>query len=75
MDTNKKLPAFSSVGCYTLIYLDSSDNVLCAPCATEDGLTENNAHPFWEGPDMSCDECGDVMESSYGDPDADSEEE
>ena len=67
----KGYPSFSSVGGYTLIYLDNDDNVLCAECAAaEPEITTplNHQHAYWEGPDIYCEECGATIESSYGDP-------
>ncbi len=80
-----RLPACTSIGCYTLVYLTKGTDVLCAECATTDyfewlyslntcdGWQHNppiEVGPFWEGPDMNCDGCNKVIESSYGDPDA-----
>ena len=67
----ERLPRFSSVGGYSILYLDAEDNVLCACCASLEGLLDINGHPFWEGPALDCDECGETIESSYGDPDQD----
>jgi hypothetical protein len=66
---NGKLPAFTSIGAYTLIYLTTDNDVLCADCANaeenQDSLTQA---PFYEGADLYCDGCGASIESSYGDP-------
>jgi len=72
-----KLPAYSWPGGYTLIYLTKGGSWLCADCATKELDTPDGVDPviagdiFWEGPDMTCDECSRVIESSYGDPDED----
>jgi len=66
-----RLPRFSSYGSDSILYLDAEDNVLCAACASLEGLLDINGHPFWEGRALDCDECGDSIESSYGDPDQD----
>ncbi len=78
----RRFPAFTSLGCYPVLYLDSEDNVLCADCVRREvpdmcGLSRHHAphkpytprgDVYWEGPPMSCDECGDAIESAYGDP-------
>lgn len=69
------LPAFTSVGCYTLIYHSADGSWLCAKCATEDLLTESPplyVDTYDEGPDAYCDGCGKPIVSSYGDPDGES---
>jgi hypothetical protein len=65
-----KLPTYSSVESYTLLYLTQPDNdTLCAECATTEIDTTDtkvicDAH--WEGDPETCDECGKQIESSYG---------
>lgn len=68
----KPLPAFTSLGGYTILYLDTHESVLCADCATNErnqGHNEPTGHLFEEGPSTSCEECNIEIESSYGDPD------
>ena len=69
---DKRLPKFTSVGCYPLFYLDKASNVLCAGCATEarddldwpdDAPTDMDVN--WEDPNLFCD-CGERIESAYG---------
>jgi hypothetical protein len=71
-------PKFAWPGGYTLMYLDERDNVLCAECAdvhVEEGGKLNSCGTYDEGPVMYCDECNAEIESSYGDPDEEDEEE
>lgn len=80
-----QLPAFTSIGSYTLIYLTKDCETLCADCATAeylDWLYALNtcdgwqydppvlAGVYWEGPDDYCANCNKPIPSSYGDPDA-----
>lgn len=63
------LPAFTSAGCYPLVYLTKRGNVLCAKCATanddsDDPTTSGDIH--WEGAPLDCDQCSWGIESAYG---------
>ncbi len=75
--------SFTSVGCYTLIYLCADGGTLCPACANGDNGSEATEDPgadrqwrligcdvYWEGPNLQCDHCNAEIESSYGDPDA-----
>jgi hypothetical protein len=79
------LPAFTSWGAYTLIYLTKEMETLCSDCATTDyfeWLYSLNTCEGWqhdppvyvqtydEGPDEICAGCNKPIPSSYGDPDA-----
>jgi len=75
---NGKLPRYTSYGCYPIVYLTRRDNCLCADCATanddeDDPTVIGDVH--WEGAPLTCDECGEEIESAYGDPDAEKESE
>jgi hypothetical protein len=76
-NTDGKLPAFAWPGGYTLVYMTHDGCDLCADCATKELDDPDGVDPvisgdiYWEGPDMTCDECSRVIESSYGDPDED----
>jgi len=65
------LPRFTSLGGYSLVYYNNQHEVFCGHCAA----TPSNAVSVWEvfdeGPAKSCDDCGDAIESSYGDSDED----
>ena len=61
-------------GGYTIIFLDVENNLYCADCAKKAYIMEGIeliAGTYDEGPDMHCDECNAILESSYGDPDQD----
>jgi len=73
--TDGRLPAFTSVGGYPLVYLAADGGCLCATCATSDGQTHDDSDPqwhlvgcdvHWEGEPLTCDHCGDDIESAYG---------
>lgn len=59
------LPAYTSIGCYPIIYFTAPGNVLCASCASEES-TPPTGDVYWEGEPLSCDECGGMLESAYG---------
>jgi hypothetical protein len=66
-----RLPSYTSIGCYPIVYLTRRGDVMCANCATLDDNDDNpvsDAGVHWEGPDHTCDECGDNLPSAYGDP-------
>lgn len=69
-----KLPAYSSIGSYPLIYLDKQNSCLCAECATESLNDEVEAFRavccdvYYEGPSITCDCCSTEIESACGDP-------
>jgi len=66
-----KLPTFTLLGSYPLLYLDRYNNPMCADCAN-DPLTEPPAvmgGVFYEGAAHNCEVCNIEIESAYGDPD------
>lgn len=74
--TDGKLPTFTSVGAYPIIYVTHCADVLCADCAT-DQLDNGNDYNFdpieavgvhWEGPDETCANCNGAIPSAYGIP-------
>lgn len=73
-----KLPAFTFVGSYPIVYYTKSCDELCAECATallHDAATWDGDLPVeqdvcYEGPTLQCSECLCELESAYGDPDA-----
>jgi hypothetical protein len=77
---DNKLPTYAWPGGYTLIATDNHGRTLCMDCANEYLRTRQDGYyyperledygTYDEGPDMECDECGKIIESSYGDPDA-----
>lgn len=74
LDDEGKLPQFSSLGGYTILYLDAKDVVLCADCASDPENEATASGSFDEGPPEYCEECNAEIESSYGDPDKDEPE-
>lgn len=73
-DSSGKLPAYTSFGCYPLVYLSRKGDVLCATCADattrdvdcDDPVVDGGVH--WEGEPHTCDCCGEEIESAYGPP-------
>ena len=71
-ENDGKLPFYAWPGCYPLYYIDKENNVLCPECANNyDEYSEPlvDYDVYWEGPPMTCDNCGKEIESAYGDPD------
>lgn len=68
------LPAFSTVGAYTLAYHTESGETLCAKCAADPANDAAFCDTYYEGPTIYCDGCNAEIESSYGDPDDKSDE-
>lgn len=75
MRYNGKLPAFSSVGGYPLLYINERNEGFCAECTDkrEHKVTDVDAH--MEGAPYECDDCGSKIESAYGDPESGEESE
>ncbi len=78
-DSDGSVTAFAWPGGYPMYYVTRDGLTICPQCAGDD--EKNDSDPvvggdvFWEGPPMWCDDCGREMESAYGDPDNDSEDE
>jgi len=81
---NGKFPAYAWPGGYPIIYVCADGGVLCPDCANgENGseASESSDAPsdwrmegtdiHWEGAPELCDHCGAIIESAYGEPDAD----
>jgi hypothetical protein len=65
-------------GGYPLLYITDEGQYLCAPCADKNDANYSHdllkgADIFYEGQPQECAECGDLIESAYGDPDAEPE--
>lgn len=69
-----KLPRYSSLGCYPIVYLSDMDCPLCAACATavvDDSQAFGNDERVidcginWEDPELYCEECNERIESAY----------
>ena len=70
-DETGKLPAFAWPGGYPMYYFDKHGDVLCPRCANreiDDSAAIVNGGVYWEGPIIQCDDCGEDIESAYGDP-------
>lgn len=76
--TGYAFPSFAWPGGYTIEYVTDDGSVLCADCAREAVICDRETlhyDTYDEGPDVECDGgCGHMLESSYGDPDAEEEE-
>ena len=68
-----KLPQYSSIGCYTILYLSKASEPLCADCASDPENKADVCGDFAEGAPIECAVCGKQIESSYGDPDAEAD--
>lgn len=72
---NGKLPSFSSVGGYPLLYTNAQDEGFCAECADKREHKVTDVAGHFEGQPFTCDDCGAEIESAYGDPESDDESE
>lgn len=65
------LPAYAWPGGYPLVYYTRDGLTVCPKCAndpdTSDPVVAQDV--YWEGPTLSCDDGGELIESAYGDPD------
>jgi hypothetical protein len=79
-----RLPTYTMLGSYPLIYLTRKMDVLCSDCATTDyfewlyslntcdGWQHDPPTEYgihWEGSPEVCESCNKPIESAYGDPD------
>jgi hypothetical protein len=69
-----KLPSCVWPGGYPLYYEDKAGGIMCADCADESlkcefGGAAEHYGVHWEGPPLACDDCGDKIDSAYGEPD------
>lgn len=60
---------------YPVIYYTQDGLTICADCASKGDTSdpESGADFFYEGETIYCDDCSAVIESAYGDPDAETE--
>lgn len=74
--SNGKLPAYAWPGGYPIIYLDRDNCVLCPECANKylndelENFRPVAADIHYEGLPEICEQCSALIESAYGDPDA-----
>jgi hypothetical protein len=65
-------PAYTSIGCYPIVYYTRDGLTICAECANrpiDEGQAVIAGEVYWEGPPVDCEDCGRSLESAYGDPD------
>lgn len=55
---------FTSIGCYPLFYVTKSV-CLCPACALSREAEVEAGDCNWEDPDLTCDDCGERIESAY----------
>ena len=69
---NGELPAYAWPGGYPLVYFTRDGMTICPACAnkkTDQSQAAIAADIYWEGPPLACDDCGQEIESAYGDLD------
>lgn len=80
-DSNGELPAYAWPGGYPIVYFAADMGALCPKCAndytegrdTEEQLKPVYADVHYEGASIQCENCNVMIESTYGDPDAEGE--
>lgn len=69
VEVGGKLPSYSSIGGYAIIYYTRREDPVCGECASKwENDCDKIAHAgsYDEGPTLNCTECGCDIESSYG---------
>lgn len=70
----EKLPAYTQIGCYNILYITNRNSVICSDCAndcvskTAKGELSDiviDADVYLEGHNVYCEHCGMIIESSY----------
>lgn len=68
-------PAYTDIGGYPVLYLNTENDVFCATCATKNlwspwgEIAEPGSYfVLYEGPAEVCAECQAILKSAYGDP-------
>lgn len=59
-----------------MYYLDHDCGVICPKCANDDDWTDKDIIAYdvhYEGAPLQCENCNALIESAYGDPEADAE--
>lgn len=74
-DEQGKLPAFAWPGGYTIGYYTSDNDMLCSDCAADPDNDAEYIDVYYEGPTEFCAGCNKEIESAFGDPDAEENEE
>ena len=57
------------LGMYPLILIPTDGKVICQDCANKSKQKCFEGDIYYEGPDIECDECGQIIQSAYDDPD------
>ena len=74
-DSEGRLPACAWPGGYPILYITADGLTICPKCANDEQSNEGDpveiGDVYWEGPDLSCEDCGGPIESAYGNPDED----
>jgi hypothetical protein len=74
-----KYARYTSLGCYSLVYLCADGGIVCADCANSPDYSETHedkqwrlvqSEIYWEGAPMHCEGCDAEIESSYGEVDS-----
>jgi hypothetical protein len=73
-----KLPAYAWPGGYPIVYMPEDNGILCPKCANEyipERDNQGQLQPVayfvhYEGPAEQCENCNALIDSAYGDPDA-----
>lgn len=81
-------PAYAWPGGYPIYYYCKDGGILCPTCVNDNKEEIEQAEEYedaqwwiiaqeihWEGPPLTCDHCYKEIESAYGDPDENQEEE
>lgn len=73
--TDGTLPTHAWPGGYPMHYMTGEGWILCPKCANEPRTSDVAiaGDVYWEGPTLTCEDCGADIESAYGDPEADKE--
>jgi len=55
-------------GAYPLIFVTKDGSVICQDCVNKSKEECCEGDIYYEGPDIECDECGQMIHSAYGEP-------
>lgn len=69
VEPTSKLPSYTSIGCYPIVYITKRCEPMCAECATlhdDESNPVSDAGIHWEGESHTCEECQGEIESAYG---------
>jgi len=68
-----KLPEFAWPGLYPLYYMSEEGTIFCCECANQEDANPEIVYyeAHWEGEPLICEGCGKEIESAYGIPEQD----